>query len=468
MKDQSRKSPRKTSKDTPSATSSAGSEDGHTPSDLPVGTPVDLFGVPLSPVNPFQLPGRGRDTRTNDISSRLFKVLSRSVCPPSSSGNKYPAPSEWGGSMEYKMHWKQKATPSGRSYYQLVASAHRTSGKDFSGWPTAASRDVKGGYEGGENTQREDKHGHPGCSSAVDYTRCIWWPCRDGKWRRVPGRVDESQSIGLQESGEEQGYAPEASSGDGRMGNTECNTTGGTYRGECGESGTGMQDKRKGSEVRDDLTDDGNNGRISDTNAPGCPDRPGQCGGTGTPETEGEHSVCGCSGGVQGGRIPDTEIHGQSREQTTWDRGTGTAYDMSGNTPGHERLETQPGILPVANGVSNGVVQGGTPGNAEVAGWPTAGMMDGLRTGKEEDYDNYLIQKEKHAKKGVNKHFHLNYAADSVAPPTIMVDPDLFPLAPSTKGRVGLLKGAGNAIVPGVAAKFITAMMEVIDEQNEH
>jgi len=49
--------------------------------------------------------------------------------------------------MIYKMTWKQKVTPRGRSYYQLVASAHRTSGKEsglsLSGWVTPTQRDWK-------------------------------------------------------------------------------------------------------------------------------------------------------------------------------------------------------------------------------------------------------------------------------------------------------------------------------------
>jgi hypothetical protein len=37
---------------------------------------------------------------------------------------------------------------------------------------------------------------------------------------------------------------------------------------------------------------------------------------------------------------------------------------------------------------------------------------------------------------------------------------NLYPLAPSTKGRTGILKGAGNAIVPQVGAVFVRAFME--------
>ena len=38
----------------------------------------------------------------------------------------------------------------------------------------------------------------------------------------------------------------------------------------------------------------------------------------------------------------------------------------------------------------------------------------------------------------------------------------LFPLAPGLPGRVGLLKGAGNAINPRVAAEFVAAFMEAL------
>ena len=39
-------------------------------------------------------------------------------------------------------------------------------------------------------------------------------------------------------------------------------------------------------------------------------------------------------------------------------------------------------------------------------------------------------------------------------------DAELFPLAEGVKGRVGLLRGAGNSIVPQVAAEFVKAFME--------
>jgi DNA (cytosine-5)-methyltransferase 1 len=41
------------------------------------------------------------------------------------------------------------------------------------------------------------------------------------------------------------------------------------------------------------------------------------------------------------------------------------------------------------------------------------------------------------------------------------VESGTFPLADGIPGRVGLLRGYGNAIVPQVAAEFIRAFMEV-------
>jgi hypothetical protein len=40
-----------------------------------------------------------------------------------------------------------------------------------------------------------------------------------------------------------------------------------------------------------------------------------------------------------------------------------------------------------------------------------------------------------------------------------------FPLSESIPGRTNLLKGAGNSIVPQVAAEFLMAVSEAIDEQ---
>lgn len=45
------------------------------------------------------------------------------------------------GSMEYALTWKEKVTPSGFMYSQLVASARQTSDNEPSGWPTPVAND---------------------------------------------------------------------------------------------------------------------------------------------------------------------------------------------------------------------------------------------------------------------------------------------------------------------------------------
>lgn len=54
-----------------------------------------------------------------------------------------------------------------------------------------------------------------------------------------------------------------------------------------------------------------------------------------------------------------------------------------------------------------------TESGALLASWPTPGMMDGTRAGVEQSYEHWLKSAARHKKKGVNKHLHLNAAADS-------------------------------------------------------
>ena len=51
------------------------------------------------------------------------------------------------------------------------------------------------------------------------------------------------------------------------------------------------------------------------------------------------------------------------------------------------------------------------------------------------------------------------YCRDGKARP-IPTEPALFPLADGIPNRVGILRGAGNAIVPQVAAEVIRAYMD--------
>jgi len=61
------------------------------------------------------------------------------------------------GSTLYKLTWRDRVTPAGRSIYALRASVLRTSANDFGSWPTPTTRDHKGKSGAG----RQERKGHP-------------------------------------------------------------------------------------------------------------------------------------------------------------------------------------------------------------------------------------------------------------------------------------------------------------------
>lgn len=191
MTGQSLTSGQRISSTTRSATSSRGSADGPTLFDWLDGTQTDQSGP--APVHAKASPsqGRGKEKTTPDISGPRSSISSASAALQRSLESRLVQPSVTGGSMIYKETWKERVTPAGTRYLEHTASAHRTSGSGctgwptpntpsggrssdpskmdatgktedgrkhtaslehavkFAGWPTASSRDVKGGYEGG-------------------------------------------------------------------------------------------------------------------------------------------------------------------------------------------------------------------------------------------------------------------------------------------------------------------------------
>lgn len=152
------------------------------------------------------------------------------------------------------------------------------------------------------------------------WSNSIWWPCRDGKWRRVPGRLAIPEGQRLQEPG----CTPEAPGGIGGISDTE------------------LQDEWRG---------------------------------------------------IQGQRESDCKMEQQEQEQRFIRDGSSIQH------AGYDRLEVEPDFQFIFNGVSEGM---GLFSNA---------------------------------------------------------DKENFPLSPGRENRVGILRGAGNAIVPQVAAQFIRAFM---------
>jgi hypothetical protein len=122
-------------------------EAGATHCDLQVGQTLDLFSQDLLPASHSQQ----QESNSASLTSVTLPPLGSRWSQPSGllsslASRLQPQSQKTTGSMIYSMRWRQKVTPRGRSYYQLVASAHRTFDSDFGllvGWHTPVVRDYR-------------------------------------------------------------------------------------------------------------------------------------------------------------------------------------------------------------------------------------------------------------------------------------------------------------------------------------
>lgn len=114
---------------------------GRSPCDLPDGRTTDLFGLVAVPANRFPARVRVKRRPTPATSGQKCFGSSESAALSEFLGNRLRARLGTDGSMEYQQTWREKRTPLGRLYWVHTARARRISDNDFTGWPTAQSRD---------------------------------------------------------------------------------------------------------------------------------------------------------------------------------------------------------------------------------------------------------------------------------------------------------------------------------------
>ena len=137
----------KSSKDIRSITFSPGSEAGASPCVAQDGQTIDVFSPEAHHANHSALQDAERGMKTSGTLPQSGSTWSQpSGLLGSLVSRLQPQLKKTTGSMIYSMHWKQKATPRGRSYYQLVASARRTSVNASGSLPTPS-----GTSNGGKN-----------------------------------------------------------------------------------------------------------------------------------------------------------------------------------------------------------------------------------------------------------------------------------------------------------------------------
>lgn len=147
----------KTLTGSPSVIFSLVSEAGLSRSDLREFRKIRLSGREARLANRLARQENNLDSSTRDTSRQSSSTSSASAALQSSLGNRLRQQLRNRGCAIYKLTWKEKTTPSGLPYSQLVASALRTKENDSSlvhtNWPTPTANDYKGS---GETVIRKD------------------------------------------------------------------------------------------------------------------------------------------------------------------------------------------------------------------------------------------------------------------------------------------------------------------------
>lgn len=139
-----------------SATSSPGSASGPTPSDKQGGPTINRSGPAPALVNLSAFQAEVLGLLTSGTYGRPGSISSKSKDLQSSLANRLQARTASLGSTLYKLTWKARTTPAGRSIYALRASVRRISDSDNGllrkGWNTPRATD---GSNGGPNQKGE-------------------------------------------------------------------------------------------------------------------------------------------------------------------------------------------------------------------------------------------------------------------------------------------------------------------------
>jgi hypothetical protein len=133
--------------DSPSVISSRGSASGPMPCDLPGGRTTDPSGRGPVPANLSPRLAKAWGLLTSGTYGPRGIGSSASVALAQFLANRLQARTRSLGSTLYKLTWKERVTPAGRSIYALRASVRRTSVSDctgqpvLTGWVTPSARD---------------------------------------------------------------------------------------------------------------------------------------------------------------------------------------------------------------------------------------------------------------------------------------------------------------------------------------
>lgn len=181
--------------DTLNATSSPGSGSGPTPCAAPAGPTTGQSGPARAPASLSARQAKALGLLTSGTYGRPGTTSFASAALASSLASKLQARTVSLGSTLYRLTWKARTTPSGRSISALRASVPRTSGNgSFSGptifdlpckgWTTPQAHDTSG-RSLGQKAIHGTKHG---CACLVRDADLVGWSTASARdWKDTPG-----------------------------------------------------------------------------------------------------------------------------------------------------------------------------------------------------------------------------------------------------------------------------------------
>lgn len=131
------------------ATSSPESAGGASHLNSPDGRKIDPYGQEVVPASHTVQRGNREETQTSETSGLPSSASLQSATLNLYLANRLKMQFATDGSIEYTQTWREKVTPSGRTYLAHTASERRIadtgSTGEVSAWPTPTSRDHKDG-----------------------------------------------------------------------------------------------------------------------------------------------------------------------------------------------------------------------------------------------------------------------------------------------------------------------------------
>ena len=171
------------------ATSSPESADGTSPCDWLTGQPSDSSGLAAVLANRSASQDAVPESLTSATCGPRGSVSSASAALASSLVSRLKQQSATAGSTLFKLTWKKKATPSGRSVCLLRASGHRTSDSGCGSWPTPEAAVFGGDVNIEKTLERREKYRKKYGNNGFGLTlaQMVGWPTtqsRDGAHSR--------------------------------------------------------------------------------------------------------------------------------------------------------------------------------------------------------------------------------------------------------------------------------------------